>query len=536
MAGRLSRALAACVALALIVMVVASTLVMRSWMLANMDSELHRLSQRAGERLDVADAPDKEVDTDDDSDDDSDDDADDDSDDDGARTTPQSSVHAPRSGGPLVPGGPKGPGFGGSGIAEGTLQYVSENGELAGAVVSNFSVTYLNAPALAILAAVPADGGMHTVRLKGMGMFRVTARVVEGKTVLVGIPMDSIDDVVLMLVGVEIGLSLVVAIAAGFAGRAWVRRELRPLGVVRAAAADIASRDLADESENLTRVSEEAITGPVEVADVAGALNSMIDAVEDGMERRARSEAKLRQFVADASHELRTPLASVQGYAQLARRDIDEASRTQALERISSEGARMAALVEEMLTLARLDGNRALTCDRVDVIPLILDALSDAHVVAPDHAWELGEAVDAPVLGDESALRQILTNLLANARVHTPAGTRVIVSILRSRDEAVAASAAPRGPAKGGGSATGAQASSMITIRVADDGPGIPADIRDRVFDRFVRGDSSRTRDGRGSSGLGMSIVESLARAMGGSVRLVDSEKGTVIDVTLPAA
>ena len=112
----------------------------------------------------------------------------------------------------------------------------------------------------------------------------------------------------------------------------------------------------------------------------------------------------------------------------------------------------------------------------------------------------------------------------------------VVVSVLRSRDEAVAASAAPRGPAKGRGSATGAQASSMITIRVADDGPGIPADIRDRVFDRFVRGDSSRTRDGRGSSGLGMSIVESLARAMGGSVRLVDSEKGTVIDVTLPAA
>ena len=108
----------------------------------------------------------------------------------------------------------------------------------------------------------PRMGGMHTVRLKGMGTFRVTARVVEGKTVLVGIPMDSIDDVVLMLVGVEIGLSLVVAIAAGFAGRAWVRRELRPLSVVRAAAADIASRDLADESGNLTRVGEETTAGP----------------------------------------------------------------------------------------------------------------------------------------------------------------------------------------------------------------------------------------------------------------------------------
>ena len=515
LAGRLSRALAACVALALIVMVAASTLVMRSWMLGNMDSELHRLSQRAGEHLDVDDAPDPEVDADDDSDDD-------DSADAGARAVPQSGGRAPRPGGPVVPGGPKGPGFGGSGIAEGTLQYVSEDGEAAGAVVSNFSVTYLDEPALAILAAVPTDGAPRTVRLKDLGTFRATSQVVGDKTVLVGVQMDSVDDVVLMLVAVELGLSLVVAIAAGFAGRAWVRRELRPLGVVRAAAADIASRDLADDAEDLTRVGEEATSGPVEVADVAGALNSMIDAVEDGMERRARSEAKLRQFVADASHELRTPLASVQGYAQLARRDIDEASRTQALERISSEGARMASLVEEMLTLARLDGNRALKRDNVDVIPLILDALSDAHVVAPDHAWELGEASDIQVLGDEAALRQILTNLLANARVHTPAGTRVTVSLSPLPADRESGKDAP--------------ASSMVRIRVADDGPGIPAEIRDRVFDRFVRGDSSRTRDGRGSSGLGMSIVESLARAMGGSVRLADADKGTVIDVTLPAA
>ena len=196
----------------------------------------------------------------------------------------------------------------------------------------------------------------------------------------------------------------------------------------------------------------------------------------------------------------------------------------------------MASLVEEMLTLARLDGNRALKQEKINVIPLILDALSDAHVVAPDHAWELGDAADIPVLGDEAALRQILTNLLANARVHTPAGTRVVVTLTRSDDEAVAACVRARGCAKGQGKVEGAPASSMVTIRVADDGPGIPAEIRDRVFDRFVRGDSSRTRDGRGSSGLGMSIVESLARAMGGSVRLVDSEKGTVIDVTLPAA
>jgi len=486
-------------------------------MLANVDSELHRLADQASKHLDVDDA---QEDGEDDEYGESDDDNDD------AARPPAQPSGAPRPGGPVVPGGPTGPGFGGSGIAEGTLQYVSEDGEAVGAVVSNFSVTYLNGSALAILAAVPADGRSHTVRLQGMGAFRVTARVVEDKTVLVGVQSDSVDDVVIMLVAVEVGASLVIALAAGVVGRVWVRRELRPLSVVRAAAADIASRDLADESANLTRVGEDATDGPVEVADVAGALNSMIDAVEDGMERRARSEAKLRQFVADASHELRTPLASVQGYAQLARRDIDEASRTQALERISSEGARMASLVEEMLTLARLDGNRALKQEKINVIPLILDALSDAHVVAPDHAWELGEAADIPVLGDEAALRQILTNLLANARVHTPAGTR----------EAVAACVRARGCAKGQGKAEGAPASSMVAIRVADDGPGIPPEIRDRVFDRFVRGDSSRTRDGHGSSGLGMSIVESLARAMGGSVRLVDSEKGTVIEVMLPVA
>ena len=146
LAGRLSRALAACVALALVVMVAASTLVMRSWMLANVDSELHRLADQASKHLDVDDAPE-----------DGEDEEYGESDDAAARPPAQPSG-APRPGGPVVPGGPTGPGFGGSGIAEGTLQYVSEDGEAVGAVVSNFSVTYLNGPALAILAAVPADG------------------------------------------------------------------------------------------------------------------------------------------------------------------------------------------------------------------------------------------------------------------------------------------------------------------------------------------------------------------------------------------
>ena len=533
LAGRLSRALAACVALALIVMVAASTLVMRSWMLGNMDSELHRLSQLAGEHLDAEDAPDDEVDADDGSDADSDDA--------GARAVPQSGGRAPRPGGPIVPGGPvvpggpKGPGFGGSGIAEGTLQYVSEDGESAGAVVSNFSVTYLNEPALAILAAVPTDGAPHTVRLKGLGTFRATSQVIDGKTVLVGVQMDSVDDVVLMLVVVEVGLSLVVAIAAGFAGRAWVRRELRPLGVVRAAAADIASRDLADDAEELTRVGEEATSGPVEVADVAGALNSMIDAVEDGMERRARSEAKLRQFVADASHELRTPLASIRGYTELIRREGADADlpeeATYALERVHSESVRMTALVEDLLLLARLDAGRELRREEVDLVGLLVDTVADARAAGPDHDWQLDLAVLEPpadatpeeaedflpepplVIGDEARLRQVVVNLLANARVHTPAGSHVTTTLAREGD--------------------------TLIVRIHDDGPGIAPEVRDRLFERFARGDSSRERR-TGSTGLGMSIALAIVQSHGGSIDVDSStapeDHGTTFSVRLPAA
>ena len=364
-----------------------------------------------------------------------------------------------------------------------------------------------------------------TVHLHHLGSYRVVATRDEASdsTVITGLSLEGDKALIRTQLLIELAVALVGALVVALAGRVMVRSSLAPLERVARTAHRVASQPLERGEVSIEdRVEKADLDSSAEVGQVGGALNTLLGHVESALGARQRSETQVRQFVADASHELRTPLASVQGYAQLARRDIDEASRTQALERISSEGARMASLVEEMLTLARLDGNRALKRDNVDVIPLILDALSDAHVVAPDHAWELGEASDIQVLGDEAALRQILTNLLANARVHTPAGTRVTVSLSR----------APQGvePAKG------APASSMVRIRVADDGPGIPAEIRDRVFDRFVRGDSSRTRDGRGSSGLGMSIVESLARAMGGSVRLADADKGTVIDVTLPAA
>lgn len=224
LAGRLSRALAACVALALIVMVAVSTLVMRSWMLADLDSELARLSQRVAERLQLEDESDEDAQSDspDDEAGNSGDGADSDDD---AESSDQSEDQ-PSPPAPPLARGERGPGFGGSGISEGTLQYVDEDGEVAGAIVSNFSVRPLDEHALAVLGDVPVDGIARTVRLKSWGSFRVRAQVYDGRTVLVGVPMDRVEDVVLMLVAVEVGLSLVVAIASGVAGRAWVRRGL----------------------------------------------------------------------------------------------------------------------------------------------------------------------------------------------------------------------------------------------------------------------------------------------------------------------
>ena len=205
LAGRLSRALTACVALALAVMALSSTLVMRSWMLAGVDSELHRLSQRADEHLDIDDADSEE--------------------DESEASDAQSGEH----GGPgrRGPGDPGGPGFGGSGVADGTLQYVSEDGEAAGAIVTNFALRYLDDEALEVLESVPADGLPHTVHLPGWGTFRVVSQVFDTRTILVGRQTDSVDNVVWMLVAVELVLSLCVALGAGLIGRAWVRRELR---------------------------------------------------------------------------------------------------------------------------------------------------------------------------------------------------------------------------------------------------------------------------------------------------------------------
>ncbi|WP_234796776.1 sensor histidine kinase, partial [Mycolicibacterium porcinum] len=219
---------------------------------------------------------------------------------------------------------------------------------------------------------------------------------------------------------------------------------------------------------------------------------------------------KLAQFKAGARHELRTPLAAIRGYTELAQRKRDDlpADVAHAMNRVESETTRMTQLVEDMLLLARLDAGRPLERESVDLSRLVVDSVSDAHVAGPDHEWALDLPEDPVVVeGDEARLHQVLANLLANARTHTPAGTSVTVS-LKSEPDAV-------------------------LIAVADEGPGIPPGLLPDVFERFARGDSSRSRR-EGSTGLGLAIVAAVVKAHGGTIEVSSAPGSTEFVVRLP--
>jgi two-component system OmpR family sensor kinase len=239
----------------------------------------------------------------------------------------------------------------------------------------------------------------------------------------------------------------------------------------------------------------------------------MLGHVEAALARREASETRLRTFAADASHELRTPLATIRGYAELARRRggtlPDEVA--QALGRVESEAVRMGELVDELLLLARLDAGRQLASEPVDLTRLIIDATSDARAAAADHRWQLDlPEVPAIVRGDEQRLRQVLANLLSNAARHTPVGTEVAIALT-------------------------AHESSAVVLSVTDNGPGIPAELLPAVFERFVRGDSSRSR-AAGSSGLGLAIVHAVTAAHGGTANVTSRPGETRFTITLPVS
>ncbi|MGP4000043.1 sensor histidine kinase [Streptomyces sp. 8N706] len=374
-------------------------------------------------------------------------------------------------------------------------------------------------------AAIPSlsvDGGCHTADIPGVGSYRLQAvpdRHREGGSIVVGLPLRNVRDTVDTLILAEICVAAAALAAAGLAGTAMIRIALRPLRRVATTATRVSELPLARGEVALHERVPERDTDPrTEVGQVGAALNRMLGHVGSALAARHASETQVRQFVADASHELRTPLASIRGYAELTRRGHEETGpeTRYALGRIESEAARMTTLVEDLLLLARLDAGRPLGLAEMDLSPLVVDAVSDAWVAGPDHRWRL-ELPDDPALvrGDAERLHQVLVNLLANARTHTPAGTTVTARVLRP------------GPGEAG--------ADEVLMEIVDDGPGIPAGLLPHVFERFARGDASRTR-AAGSTGLGLAIVQAVVSAHGGRVEVRSVPGHTVFAVRLPAA
>ncbi|WP_026247003.1 MULTISPECIES: HAMP domain-containing sensor histidine kinase [unclassified Streptomyces] len=397
-------------------------------------------------------------------------------------------------------------------------------------------LTPLDDDQLAALAAVPRDGRQHSADLPGLGPYRV--QYAKNGALVLGIPLNEVNDTVGRLVLIECCVTVAGLVAAGIAGSAMVGIALRPLRRVAATATRVSELPLHQGEVALhVRVPAAEADARTEVGQVGAALNRMLGHVGSALSARQESETRVRRFVADASHELRTPLASIRGYAELTRRGEERPgpATRHALGRIESEAERMTGLVEDLLLLARLDSGRPLSYATVDLAPLVVDAVSDARAAGPDHRWrlELPDA-DHPALvhGDADRLHQILVNLLANARTHTPEGTTVTARVRPLGRPG------PSGPGVQDG---GGGAGNAIRLEVEDDGPGIPAGLLPHVFERFARGDASRSRatgSGRsgGSTGLGLAIVQAVVAAHGGTVAVASVPGRTVFTVTLPGS
>jgi two-component system OmpR family sensor kinase len=391
---------------------------------------------------------------------------------------------------------------------------VSDDGKTldAGYLTSSGARAALSDKAQAQLAAIAGSRKATTLDLDGLGRYRVVAASSRrgGDVIVTGLSMSDVDATLVRML-VIFGIVTVIALAAAtIAGVVIIRRALAPLRRVAATARKVSSLPLSrGEVELPVRVPEGDANPSTEVGQLGSALNRMLDHVAAALETRQASETRVRQFVADASHELRTPLAAIRGYTELTQRMGDDREAVEhAMSRVASETERMTRLVEDLLLLARLDSGRPLEREHVDLSLLAVDAVSDAHVAGPDHQWELDLPEEPMVVtGDAARLHQVLTNLLANARVHTGAGTVVTTRLSAEPTENV--------------------------LQVIDNGPGIPTALQSEVFERFARGDTSRSRKG-GSTGLGLAIVSAVVKAHNGTITVDSSPGHTEFTVRLP--
>ncbi|MEN4451799.1 MULTISPECIES: sensor histidine kinase [Mycobacteriaceae] len=354
--------------------------------------------------------------------------------------------------------------------------------------------------------------GPRTVKLPRLGWYRMAGQDAGGGDVLVsGVSMEDANSVVARKT-VAVAVMTLLAIALTAVGTiAVVNYALRPLSRVASTAAKVATRQFGSEDHRITeRVRPEDTDPRTEVGIVGDTLNKLLDNVDSALAELAASHRRTRQFLTDASHELRTPLAAIRGYAELTRQDSAALPETTeyALARIESEAQRMSGLVEDLLLISRLEEHQDLETDDVELCDLVINAVNDAAVSSPAHRWR-SRLPDVPiwVRGDPARLHQVIGNLLANARVHTPAGVSVTTSLT---------------PGPG-----------YVELTVADDGPGIPEELLPNLFDRFVVADKSRSR-ALGSTGLGLAIVSTIVKAHGGRVKVKSNTAGTIFRVRLP--
>ncbi len=342
--------------------------------------------------------------------------------------------------------------------------------------------------------------------------FRALAtQLPAGDQLVLAVPLDDVQETLRRLLDVELAVTLAAVAVAAALGWWLVKVGLRPLADVEETAVAIAQGQLD------RRVPGDR-TG-TEVGRLASALNTMLERIQVAFAQRdateaalRRSEGRMRRFVGDASHELRTPLAAVAAYAELFERGAS--THPEDLERlmagIASEAGRMRELVEDLLLLARLDEGRPLGRARVELVVLVSEALEAARAVGPAWPVRLEASQPVEVIGDASRLRQVIDNLLANVRAHTPPGTNTVVHLATSGPDAI--------------------------VSVADDGPGLSDDQAGQVFERFYRADTARTRD-RGGAGLGLAIVAGIVGAHRGSVWVTGTPGGgATFTLRLPAA
>mgnify|MGYP000576554053 CR=1 FL=1 len=385
-----------------------------------------------------------------------------------------------------------------------SVTVIDANGVVTGAVGGDLNTApiadYLSD--LDLAEVQEHSGEPFTIRGGGQAFRAVAVALPNGSgTVLASRSLVDLDRTIGKLGFFFLFIGLLLLTLIGVASRFVIKLGMRPLEAVEVTAEQIAAGDLS------ARMPE--ANPHTEVGRLVGSLNTMLSRIETSFAARAESENKLRRFVADASHELRTPLTAIRGFSELYRQGAvtTDAETKELLGRIEGESKRMGSLVEDLLLLARLDQSREMESKPVNLAAVVESAVASARAAGPDHPVHFTPTGDEFfALGDEARIHQVVANLLANARVHTPAGTEITVALQQGADG--------------------------IEISVSDNGPGLSAEDQSRIFERFYRADPSRVRiDGEGS-GLGLSIVDAVMKAHGGSVTVV-SELGKGATFTL---